>query len=390
MERRERSSRGDDDRGRGRDDDRGSRRGRDDDRGGRRSSGFSYRQRDAESVKKRADSSGKDYDRYLEDVVPAFTVGDGDNMIRFLPPTWDDAEHFGFDIYVHYSVGPDKGTYLCLNKMKGEKCPICEERKRAVNQGDEKYAKDLEPKKRVLTYVIDRKKEKEGLKVWAMPWTLDRDIVKVSVDKRSGDVLPIDHPEDGYDVMFERHGKADRTEYVGVAIDRRASPLDNDDALDLAVEHPLPTLLKFYSYDHIASVFDGGGSPSKDDDGARDSRGPSRDRGAGSRASRDEDADDDRDSDRGGRSDRSGRDKDRGSEDSLTWEQVHEMNYDELCDLIETQRLDINPDKSKNDEDLADWICEEMKIKKEEPRRSSRDDDDAGSASDRLARMRRR
>lgn len=391
-------------RGRGRDEDdndRGSRGGRgrdrDDDRGGRGRGGsrFEYRQRDASSARKRAESSGKDYDRYLEDVVDGFQVSDGDNVVRILPPTWSDADHYGHDIYVHYEIGPDKGTYLCLQKMKGEPCPICEERKRAAAEGDEDYAKKLEPKKRVLVYVIDRNKEKEGLKVWAMPWTLDRDIVKVSVDKRSGEVMSIDHPDDGYDVMFERQGKGPRTEYVGVSIDRRSSPLDNDKALDIAQEHPLPSLLKFYPYEHIASVFGGGGSGGGADSGGR---GRSRD-----------DDDDDRGSSRGrGRDDdRSsrGRDDDRGSrggrgskdEDEFTWDSIHAMSYDELCDLVDTQKLDIDPDKSKNDEDLADWICEEMKIKQEEKPRRGRDrdddadkDDDRGDARRRLESMRRR
>lgn len=376
----------------GRDDDRGGRRGRDDDdRGGRRGGRFEYRQRDASSARKRAESSGKDFDRYLQDVADAYAVNDGDNVVRILPPTWDDAEHYGHDIYVHYEIGPDKGTYLCLNKMKGEKCPICEERKRAQNEGDEDYAKKLEPKKRVLVYVIDRNKEKEGIKVWAMPWTLDRDIVKVSVDKRTGEVLPIDHPDDGYDVMFERTGKGPRTEYVGVSIDRKSSPLDNDKALDFAQEHPLPTLLKFYPYDHIASVFDGGSPPA----GGRDRR-------------RDDDDDDDRRGSGSSRSDRGGRDRDdRGAgrrgddddrrdkrssaqEDEHTWESIHEMNYDELCDLVDSQKLDIDPDKAKTDEDLADWICEEMKI--DQPRKRSRDDDDDDGRSDarrRLDSMRR-
>lgn len=376
----------------GRDDDRGGRRGRDDDdRGGRRGGRFEYRQRDASSARKRAESSGKDFDRYLQDVADAYAVNDGDNVVRILPPTWDDAEHYGHDIYVHYEIGPDKGTYLCLNKMKGEKCPICEERKRAQNEGDEEYAKKLEPKKRVLVYVIDRNKEKEGIKVWAMPWTLDRDIVKVSVDKRTGEVLPIDHPDDGYDVMFERTGKGPRTEYVGVSIDRKSSPLDNDKALDFAQEHPLPSLLKFYPYDHIASVFDGGSPPA----GGRDRR-------------RDDDGDDDRHGSGSSRSDRGGRDRDdRGAgrrgdgddrrdkrssaqEDEHTWESIHEMNYDELCDLVDSQKLDIDPDKAKTDEDLADWICEEMKI--DQPRKRSRDDDDDDGRSDarrRLDSMRR-
>lgn len=73
------------------------------------------------------------------------------------------------------------------------------------------------------------------------------------------------------------------------------------------------------------------------------------------------------------------------------------MSGRELEDLIETQDLDIKPDEAKDDEDLADWICEELKLKKAEPETRSRrrvvtDDakDDGGDTSERLNRMRSR
>jgi hypothetical protein len=391
-------------RGRDRDDDReddrssrSSRNSRDDDRGGRSSGGrrgFEYKARDASSARKRADQGGKDFDSYFSDEVDTFKVSDGDNIIRILPPTWDDPEHYGLDIYVHYEIGADKNTYLCLNKMKNQPCPICEERARAQKDGDEEYAKKLEPKKRVLMYLIDRNNEKEGLKVWAAPWTVDRDVVKVSVDKRSGEVLPVDSPDEGYDIEFERHGKGNRTEYTGIAVSRRSSPLDNDKALDFAVENPLPSILKFYSYEHIETAFGGGSSSGGGRSSDDDRGGSSRDRDSRSGgSSRDRD-------DRGDRGRDSGSSSRGGDEDDLSWDQIHEMNYDELCDLIEAQRLDIDPDKSKNDSDLADWVCEEMKIEEtKKPSRRSKDDDededegkgDSGrsDARDRLSRMRR-
>ena len=65
------------------------------------------------------------------------------------------------------------------------------------------------------------------------------------------------------------------------------------------------------------------------------------------------------------------------------------MTGDELEDLIEQEKLDINPDEAKSDEDLADWLCEEMKIKKVErsSRRATTNDED--SSSSRLREMRR-
>jgi len=48
------------------------------------------------------------------------------------------------------------------------------------------------------------------------------------------------------------------------------------------------------------------------------------------------------------------------------------MTGDELEALIQQEDLDINPNKAESDEDLADWICEEMKLKKSESRGRAR------------------
>lgn len=438
MSRNERDSgrgRDEEDRGsrRGRDDDRGSSRGRggrDDDsgRGGRSSSRFEYRGRDDSDVKRRSTQGANDFDKILKDGIKMWKCNDGDNRIRILPPTWSGAKHFGLDVYVHYGVGPDRQSYLCLQKMKGEADPIAEEREIARRDEDEKYAKELEAKHRVLVYIIDRDNEKEGVQAWAMPSGLDRDIVKISIDKSSGEVLPIDHPDEGYDVTFEKNGKGINTKYEGVSIARRSSPLGKSEWMDFAVDNPLPDQLNYFDYDHIAKVFNGGGGGgsssgssrsssreesrrgsshsdddgergprgelgrhSRDDDNDRDSRGGASGSSRGRRASEDEDSHgSSRGGSRGGREETSSRGGSRASEEP-TWDSIHEMTGEELEDLIDQERLDIDPREAKDDGDLADWICEEMKIKKEEKtsrRRVSNDDDGEGSGASRLRSMR--
>lgn len=357
-------------------------RGREEESSGRgrssgRASSYEYHARDAADVKKRASQGANDFDKILIDGVKMWKPNDGDNRIRILPPTWDNPSHYGLDIYVHYAVGPDRGTYLCNHKMKEEDCPICDERAIARRDEDEKYAKELEAKRRVLIYLIDRDHEKEGVQAWAMPWTVDRDIVKVSQDKATGEVLPLDSPEDGYDVEFEKKGTKDRTEYLGVAITRRSSELGDDRWLDHAMDNPLPGLLNYFDFDHINKVFNGSGAqkekPRDRDDDERPSRGRDRDEPEPETRSR-------------GR----GRAEPEPSNDEPTWESVHAMTGQELDDLVDQEKLDINPAEAKDDEDLADWICEEMKLVKTEPKvaRRSTGSKDEESTADRLKRMR--
>ena len=371
----------DDDRGgraRARDDDRDERparggRDRDDSRGGR--STFSYQKRDAATVRDRAQQGGTDFDQYLKTDAPGYVPHDNDNDIRILPPTWEDNTHYGLDIWVHYSVGPDRQTYLCLHKMKGEPCPICEERQRAART-DEEYAKELEPKRRVLMYLIDRKNERDGVHVWAAPWTIDRDILQISEDKRTGEVLSIDHPDEGYDISFIKSGTKDRTKYSGVSIARRESPLGKDSWLEVAVDKPLPTILNYFSYEHIAKEFGGGGSFTPKSD-------------APSRA---------RDDDRDERPARGGRDRDdsRGRNADpvkLSWSDVHDMTMRELDAVIEAEGLSGRDIEDASDaSELADAICAALDI--DPPRstkRASGDDDDTRSSDRaRLDRMGRR
>lgn len=421
-------------RGRGadRDSDSGSRssRDRDDDRGGRARSSFAYEGRSREQIDKRAKMRGKEFDRFISDGVKVWTPGDGINSIRILPPTWKGAEHYGLDLYVHYGVGPDRQSYLCLTKMLDKPDPIAEEHATALRDGEDKdYVKSLEAKRRCGVYLIDRDAEKEGVQFWAMPWTIDADINKLSVDRKTGETLNIDDPEDGYDIEFEKTGTGARTKYEAVAIARRSSPLGNRKWLDYAVENPIPDQLVYFEYDHIAKAFGGAGAHrgreeereerGRDDSDREDrSRGRDRsdrdedrergrDRSAGSR-----DRDDDRGSSRGesdrgasrSRDDGNGRDRDREDdrgrrasrtrdEPAHSWESIHDMTMEELESFCESEEAlqDVNPAKADGRADLADWICEELKIKKTEVssrRRIEPDDKGKEESSDRLRKMR--
>jgi hypothetical protein len=234
---------------------------------------FKYTKRTKDQTKKRATQSGGTFDTLLKSNINTFSVKEGDRAIRILPPSWEDAEHYGYDIYVHYDVGPDSQSYLCAAKMKDKPCPICEERKAAEKDkdADPEYITALKPTKRVLTWVIDRDSEEDGPLVWSMPWTVDRDIAALSIHKKSGEVLCVDDPDEGYDIEFRRDGTGRKTKYSAMQIQRSDSPLsaDEDEAndwLDFISENPLPDLLNFFEYEYIQNVFAGKKSKSDDEE----------------------------------------------------------------------------------------------------------------------------
>lgn len=226
---------------------------------------FKYRPRKEEEVDRRANQQGNDFINFLIKDFPAYASRDGENWVRFLPPTWEDARHYGLDVYVHYGIGPDNGSVLCNNKMNNTKCPICEARVKAERAGNEELAKELRITKRVLVWLLDMKDEEKGPQLWAMPWTVDRDVSKISRDRRSGELYVIDRPNDGYDVTFEKSGKGITTKYSGFQIARRPSSVD-EDHLDYVDENPLPIVLLERSYAEVKELFEGGTDPDEDDE----------------------------------------------------------------------------------------------------------------------------
>lgn len=291
---------------------------------------FQYKRRSFQDQKKRVDQSGISRDNYLEDGISAFKPAEGDNLIRILPPTWDDPDHYGYDMWMHYQVGADNSSYLCRRAMKYDdgRCPICEEREKAEALGeDEDYVRALKPKKRVGYYLINRDKEGEGLLFWAAPWTVDRDIATQAVDVRSQEVIPLDDPDDGFDVSIKRSGMNERTEYT-VAISRRQSEVNiTDDIEDILVEKPIPAALIFYDYDHIKKVLEGSKSTELEP-------------------------------------------KAKEKPPLPTWKALSRMDREELEETIEQFDLElaIDVDDYEDDDDLAKIIAKELGVESPKPK----------------------
>ena len=221
---------------------------------------FDYKKRSFEDANDRAQMGSGAYDKFTVDGIKMWKPKNGNNLIRILPPTWDEPKHYGYDVFVHNGIGPDKSAYLCLEKMHVDKCPICEARAEARDE-DEKNA--LRHNRRVAVWIIDRDDEQLGAQLWLMPWSVDRDISSRTLNKRTARLLMIDDPNDGYDIEFTKEGEGLKTKYVGIDVARDATPvLDDEDegqkVLEYISEKSIPSVLKFYEYSYIKNVFNSG------------------------------------------------------------------------------------------------------------------------------------
>jgi len=303
---------------------------------------LNFKKRTFEDTKKRSEQWGNLRDGYLSDHVSLWKPSDGENCIRILPATWDEANHYGLDIFVHYNIGPDSSAFLDLKRMKGEPDPISEAFDIAMAEGDEEYAKEIRSVKRVLVYLIDRDKPKDGIQMWAMPWTVDKDIATQSMDSRSREILYIDDPDEGYDVYISREGQGARTKY-SVKIARNPSELQMDDnMISILEDHPLPSCLVFHPYEHIAEVFKGL-KPKKAavSEKAEDEKPVASKSRAAAPATAPE-----------------------PEVDLPTWEEIQSSDEDTLFDMIESMELDVQTEEITSLEELRETIAQVLGISK--------------------------
>ena len=309
-----------------------------------------YKPLTSQTAQERRNMAGGDRDYAVNNKFPAYRAADK-NSIRILPmpESVEDTKYYAIDAYIHYGIGVDEAQYLCLKKMKKEDCPICEEADRARKEGDNDYAGELKATHRPVCMIVDRR-DNDTVKVWPMPWTVDKEIMNVAVDDDTKEVLNIVDLYEGYDITFDRSGSGQRVKYGAPRIARKATPVFDDDGdidemMEKLDENPLPMLLEFHDYDHIARAF-GHSTSSNDDDEPDDDYD-------------DEDNDDNDDDDRGS---------------DLTWDEVNDMDFDDLCDIVEENDVDIDLADYEDDADdikeIIAAICDELDIEK--PRKSKK------------------
>jgi hypothetical protein len=363
------------------------------DRDDKKRSRFQYERRSKEDVKEQANQRSGSFDSYVSEKVKMYKARDGKNLIRILPPTWDDAKFYSHEIWVNYGIGADQQTYLSLSKMKGERDPLEEARREAESDGEKKVADALAPKKRKGMWVIDRYAEEEGPLFWAAPFTFDKDLANLCVDEDTGELLYLDDPEEGHDVRFYKEGTGRNTGYPASRMKiMKSTPLSDDqDTMDewlaYITENPIPDILQYYDYEHIKAVF---GGVTRQDDDDDDKKGKSR-RG------RDKDDDDekparrtrvrgtkDEDDDDKKSSKRSSRDDDDDKEERRSSRRSSKDDDDEKDDRKSSTRVrgrrdddeDDKKDKGSSRRRVREEEEEEDKDDRKSSKRSSRDDDD--------------
>ncbi len=194
-----------------------------------------FRQVDREERRKAFDERTRSGVDYLKTDLAQFSPKDGDNCIRIVPCLGSDpwfpekVGTWGLDCRVVFMAGHG---YFLVEIGKGGKTTLTAmfaEVEREVRKQDPEEARQFRGSRRTIMFVLDLNAgevSKESLKIWPAAATLVDDFVRASKNKRTGELIEIEHPEHGRPIFFERVGSGRSTKYQGVQVDQEALPLE--------------------------------------------------------------------------------------------------------------------------------------------------------------------
>lgn len=178
-----------------------------------------------------------------------------------------------FDYWVHKSIGPQKVTVMCPNKMAGKPCPICEEAERI---GAEKGWKDpafaaLKAKERTMFNVVEVSDDKEEVKVFdetAYYFTkLLWDYAEAQGRKKHDTIVKFADPEKHiaveFSVKMEKFNGFDTAKYTAFSFDREATGVDER---TLEKAFCLDSYGKILSYEDLTNLLYGNSEDEEEED----------------------------------------------------------------------------------------------------------------------------
>lgn len=153
--------------------------------------------------------------------IKKFEAKIGTSYITILPRT--DAPEFFMEIFVHYGVGPNNDAFLCVNRMYGDNCPVCNFGRKLHDEGEDKeVTREYFPTKRILVWVVDSKDVhsiSDGVQLYEAPKTVFDNIAELSTDDRTGETIDISDFEEKVTFVFKKTGKGLTTNYSGFKLE---------------------------------------------------------------------------------------------------------------------------------------------------------------------------
>ena len=166
------------------------------------------------------------------------------------------------DLWVHYNIGPNDDSYICLSKTYGKPCPVCEYIKKARKSGDydEEEIDSIKPRRRTVYAIIcydSPEEEEKGIQIWEVAhYFMERHLVELARNPRTGGFIVFADPGlEGKSVQFSKKGRgAGNVEFIGHKF------LDRDYEISEDIVESVPCLddlIYIPTYEEVYKVFYG-------------------------------------------------------------------------------------------------------------------------------------
>lgn len=220
--------------------------------------------------------------------IPFWKCDEGPHVIDIVPylagPNDPDTEEgegtYVLEVYVHRDVGNIEGQMvICPSETFGDRCPICEHRKKLTREGDadEDLLNELRPSRypRSIYNIVcydSRREEEKGVQVWhTSNYLFEQHLQKLAEGpRRRGSSEPdsyvyFAHPTEGKSISFTTEGKKMNLKHMGLQFVERDYDID-DELLEQAFT--LDDLIEVPTYEEIYKMYWGeeGGADEEEDE----------------------------------------------------------------------------------------------------------------------------
>lgn len=188
-----------------------------------------------------------------EHSISTFTPKKGTNKVRFLPPLAGDefVQTGGLGLWWFRINNTTYNSPKSFNARA--ECPLMDRYSKYRNV-DEERAQLFKPSRRVGCYILDLNEEEEKgpeMKFWFAPVTLIENIFKRCRVRSTGAIIPVDDPELGRAVYFDREGENRLTRYTNEEVDQQPYPITDAMAEGMV---PYKDLLRILSVEELEEV----------------------------------------------------------------------------------------------------------------------------------------
>ena len=190
---------------------------------------------------------------YVSSDIPIFNTVDGDNQIRIVPPLSDDkhASLWGLEVWTYFIANKSIVSNKTFNSNNRD--PV-QEYFFNIRESQPDEARKFKGTKRHLMFVLDLNDGREKLKLWAAPPTLVDEFIRLAKNRRTGELIPLEDPEQGRVIFFTKTGSGINTKYSGVEVDPEPSPIQEELADELETFEDMLIILSEDEMDSIVST----------------------------------------------------------------------------------------------------------------------------------------